>query len=172
MELGIRHIKAKCFISDTVFLPSYPDFNLQSLKPLVLLGSSVFFYPISPGAAEHHSRWFMSAQDLSKEQLSHFPTAQVVGICFFFFFFERHIFANCKWNSNPGEFKLISRFGIYITQVCLKHAKIISCLAQGCPRGPKPKPNKMIARNGEISSYFISVTFPVVLDICAPKAVE
>lgn len=94
------------------------------------------------------------------------------NLLFFFFFFERHIFANCKWNSNPGEFKLISRFGIYITQVCLKHAKIISCLAQGCPRGPKPKPNKMIARNGEISSYFISVTFPVVLDICAPKAVE
>lgn len=40
------------------------------------------FIPGTHGAVELHSGWVMQAQDLSKEQLSHFSTAQVAEIRF------------------------------------------------------------------------------------------
>lgn len=55
--------------------------------------------------------------------------------CFLFFWNALFFFASCKWNSNPRDQKLISRFGIYITLVCLRYAKIISSTAQGCLQG-------------------------------------
>lgn len=123
----------------------------ESFKLSALLRSSMLLSPYFSGL---HKRWFMEAQDLSKEQLSHFSTAQVVGICFSHtaFFLKDTFFANCKWNSDPWELKLISRSGMYITQVCLKHAKIISSPAQGCPRGSKPEPNKTMARQRDITN--------------------
>ena len=127
MELGISSYKSKMFYL-RYDLPSFLSrFQFaESFTLSAVLHPLCSFVPISHGGAGLHSRWLMWAQDRSKEQLSHFSTAQVVGICFphsTFFLKGRLFFAICKWNSDPWEFKLISRFEIYITQVCLKHAK-------------------------------------------------
>lgn len=115
----------------------------------------------------------MQPQDLSKEQLSHFSTAKVVGICFSHStFFKKkkkmYIFANCKWNSNPWEFELISRFGIYITQVCLKHAKIIFSIALGSPRGSKTR--RLPGTEKYLNILLLNILFlPIVLVISVPQ---
>lgn len=95
------------------------------------------FIPLSPGGAELLSRWFMSAQDLSKEQLAHFPTAQVVGICFshcaflFFLFFvavaERHFLPTVNATQTSGSWNSCLSLESASYVVVVPGNKILSC---------------------------------------------
>lgn len=135
-------IKAKCFIRSSFLLIQISI--AESFKLSALLWSSVPLSLFLTAVQSCTKGGLCGLRTFKRTVITFFNSSGSRNLlfsqCLFFFFFERYIFANCKWNSNPWEFKLISRFGIYITQVCLKHAKIISSPAQGCPRDSKPEP--------------------------------
>lgn len=137
-------MKAKCFISDAISLPSYPDFNLQRVLSSPLSSIPLCFHPdFSWRCCAAQQVVSVGSRSFKRAVITFFSSSGSRNLLFSqCLFFEKYIFANCKWNSNPWEFKLISRFGIYITQVCLKRAKIISSTVQGCPRGSKPEPKQ------------------------------
>lgn len=138
---GLALIKAKCFISDTVFLPSYPDFNLRRVLRFQLSSDPLCsFVPIPYGGAALHSRWLMWAQDRSKEQLSHFSTAQVVGICFPHSTFSlkgRVFLPSVNGTQTPGSLSSFLGLKSTLLKCVWSMQKIISFTAQGCPRGSK-----------------------------------
>lgn len=151
LELGIGSYKSKMFYL-SYCLPSFLSrFQFaENFKLPVLLWS---FVP-PPYFSWLHKRWFVEAQDLSKEQLSHFSAAQIVGFCFShsaLFLKGTFFFPTVNGTQTPGSWSSFLCLECTLLRCVWNMQKSLPFQLQDEQEAPNLSQTTMIARNRDIT---------------------